>query len=131
RRASARKRGDFRTGRTEERGKAELWKELGFGDTDPRIGAHECLLRLPEIGTALEQGRRQSGRHHGHGDLLVHRLAASNRAGRFAQQDADLVLLGDDVALDLWNVRLRIAECTEGTRRLELRRHAEVEAIEE
>src|SRR5262249_9575086 len=45
--------------------------------------------------------------------------------------DADLVLLGHDLTLDLRDGRLRVTQRAERARRLQLRRDAEVEAIEE
>src|SRR3989441_2597126 len=50
------------TGRTEQSGQAQLGEELRLGDADPRIGAHELLLGLAEVGAPLEERRRQSGR---------------------------------------------------------------------
>src|SRR2546422_8254587 len=91
----------------------------------------ELLLGLAEVGAPLEERRRQSGRHRWHDRLLVHRLATRNRAGNCAQQDADLVFFGDDIALQLRDVGLGVAESALGARRLELRGDTQVEAIEE
>ena len=129
RRGAARERRHLGARRAEQRGQAQLREELGLGDADARVGAHELLLRLAEVGPPREERRRQPGRHRRHHRLRVHRRPPRNRRRRLAQQDADLILLGDDVALELRDRRLRFTESALGPRGLEPGRGAELEPI--
>ena len=131
RRAAARERRDLRARGAEKRGQAELGKELGFRDADPRVRAHEHFLGLTQVGPPLEQRRWQSRWHGGHHDLFVHRLSTRDRSGRLAEQNAELVFPGDDAALELRNGGLRLAEGALSAGGLEPRCHAEIEAIQE
>src|SRR5262245_56467811 len=78
--------------------------------SSPAVGADRLLLGLAQVGAPLQGRRRQSGRHRRHHRLLVHRLPAWDRPRRSSEQDADLILLGGDVTLDLRDVGLGIAE---------------------
>ena len=121
RRAAAGESRELGARRPDQRGQAELREELGLGDSDASVGAHELLLRLAKIGPPRQEGRRQARWHDRHHGLVVHRRPPENRAGALTEQNGDLILLGDDVALELRDGRLGPAEGAFGPSRLELR----------
>jgi hypothetical protein len=121
RRRAADERGDLGTRGAEQRGDVEAGKEVGRGDADGRVGGDQVLLGLAEARTPLE--RRWDDR------LRVHRRAARNRPRRPPGQDADLVLLGRDLAFEPRDGGLRVAGRAERARHLELRRRPSPEAV--
>ena len=63
--------------------------------TDIRVGGHQVLLGLQDVGAALQQRRRQVGGYLWR-DQLVDGLAAWNRAGVATEQDGDEIFHGGD-----------------------------------
>jgi hypothetical protein len=117
--------------RAEDAGQVELGEKLRLGDAHQGVGADQLLLDLAEVRPALEQAGGQPGRHRRDDGLSVHRRAARDRRGRLAEQDADLVLLRDDLLFEFGDVRLGPAQRALGPGGLELGRQPEPQAIQE
>ena len=108
---------------------------LSLGKNSALATPMRALAATSCCSTWRRSGRRSSSadgnpagtvRHHG---LLVHGRPAHDRPGRLAEQDADLVFLGDDGALDLRDGGLGAAQRALGAGGLELGGDAEPEAI--
>ncbi len=79
---------------------AQLGKVSGPGHADFGVGGDQVLLRRSNIGTTLEQGRRQAGGNLGRQILRGEASSARNFTGGFAQQQPDLIFGLFDLLLD-------------------------------
>src|SRR5881296_1642516 len=91
-------------------GETEAREEVRHGDADVGVRRHDRLLRLLDVRPPLEQLGRQTDGHLRGRRLAIERLAAHDVAGRPSEQDRELVLLGDDLALELRDARARLGE---------------------
>src|SRR5205807_854847 len=89
---------------------AETGEEARQRHTDLGVRGDERLLRLLDVRPSLEKLRRQPDRHFGRGDLAIELEAADDFAWRPSEERRELILLGDDLALELGDVRARLSE---------------------
>ncbi len=67
-------------------------KEIRFGNADVGIGRNKVLFRAADVGTPLQQRRRQSGGNLRHVRLFRHFQAAHNRAGVLTEKNTNVIL---------------------------------------
>ena len=101
---------DLRALRTVERREAEARKKVADRDPDDRVRRDDRLLRRQHVRAALQQRRRQPRGHVGWMRLVGQRRAAGDGPRRVAEQNRDLVLLGDDLSVEVGNRRRRARE---------------------
>src|SRR5499433_3219015 len=121
--------GELGTGLSEKAGKAQLWEEQRLRHADLGVGGHQLLLDAEQIRAPLQQRGGQASGHGGHRRLGEEWLAARHGTGIASEQDADLILLGGDLTLDLRDGGGGLGEITLGPRRLHLRSDSELQPV--
>src|SRR5437773_2669548 len=99
----------------------EAREEVRHGDADVGVRRDQRLLRLLDVGAPLEELGRQTDGHLRGGRLALERYAARDVPGRPSEKGRELVLFGDDLALEVRDTRPRLGERRLGARHLEQR----------